>query len=124
MFDINGWEVIVIALLGVLILGPERLPVYAAKLGQWVRQLRQMADNARGQLNEQMGPEFAEMDWSAYDPRQYDPRRIVREALADSPPSEPDGSPVEASTKPVSGQMATPSTWDPTKPVPWDSDAT
>ena len=40
MFDINGWEVIVLAMVAVLVLGPERLPVYAAKLARAVRQLR------------------------------------------------------------------------------------
>ena len=28
-----------------------------------------------------MGPEFDDVDWKALDPRQYDPRRIVRDAL-------------------------------------------
>ena len=32
-----------------------------------------------------MGPEFDEVDWTKLDPRQYDPRRIVREALLDDP---------------------------------------
>ena len=31
MFDINGWELIVLAMVAVVVLGPERLPVYAAK---------------------------------------------------------------------------------------------
>ena len=30
-----------------------------------------------------MGPEFDEVDWKKLDPRQYDPRRIIREALLD-----------------------------------------
>ncbi len=33
-----------------------------------------------------MGPEFDDLDWKKLDPRQYDPRRIIREALTDDEP--------------------------------------
>ena len=52
MFDINGWEVIVLAIVAVIVLGPERLPVYAAKLARAVRQLKTLADGARAQLKD------------------------------------------------------------------------
>jgi sec-independent protein translocase protein TatB len=118
MFDINGWEVIVLAVVGILVLGPERLPEYAGKLAGFVRQARSFATNAKTQLKEQMGPEFDDVDWRQYDPRQYDPRRIVREALMDDPEPEPE--------KPQSGVMApVPQPFhDPGKPTPWDADAT
>ena len=82
MFDINGWELLLLGLLAILILGPERLPEYAAKFGKFVRQARGMADRAKQQLKDEMGPEFSDVDWRAYDPRQYDPRKIVRDALS------------------------------------------
>jgi sec-independent protein translocase protein TatB len=81
IFGINGWELILLGLLAVFILGPERLPGYAAKLAQGVRKLRVMAEGAKGQLKDQLGPDYEDIDWRQYDPRQYDPRRIVREAL-------------------------------------------
>ncbi|MGL5866393.1 MAG: Sec-independent protein translocase TatB [Dermatophilaceae bacterium] len=83
MFGVNGWEIILLALLAFFILGPERLPEYAAKLAQGIRRLRVMAEGARGQLRDQLGPEYDDIDWRQYDPRQYDPRRIVREALSE-----------------------------------------
>jgi sec-independent protein translocase protein TatB len=43
-----------------------------------------MAQGASQQMREELGPEFDEIDWRKLDPRQYDPRRIVREALSDS----------------------------------------
>ena len=36
-------------------------------------------------MREEMGPEFDEVDWKKLDPRQYDPRRIVMDALRDDP---------------------------------------
>ncbi len=70
--------------MALLVIGPERLPEYVARLRQWIRDLKRLADGARTQLRDQMGPEFDDVDWSAYDPRQYDPRRIVREALTET----------------------------------------
>jgi sec-independent protein translocase protein TatB len=83
MFGINGWEALVLIVLAVVILGPERLPEYAAKLAQGVRKVRVMAEGARVTLKDQLGPEYQDINWRQYDPRQYDPRRIVREALAE-----------------------------------------
>ncbi|WP_343212823.1 Sec-independent protein translocase TatB [Arthrobacter sp. Br18] len=83
MLGINGYEFILLGILAVIIVGPERLPDYAAQLGQLVRTLRRMASGARVQLREEMGPEIDDVDWRKLDPRQYDPRRIIKEALAD-----------------------------------------
>jgi sec-independent protein translocase protein TatB len=37
-------------------------------------------------MKDEMGPEFDDVDWKKLDPRQYDPRRIIREALIDDEP--------------------------------------
>lgn len=116
MFNVGGWEFIALIVLAVVILGPERLPEYAAKLGRLVRQARSMAEGAKGQLREQMGPEFDDIDWRQYDPRQYDPRRIVREALLDPTPTDDDGTP--------STYVSSSGGYDATKPTPYDDDAT
>src|SRR4051812_18826184 len=102
MLDVNGWEFVLLIVIGVVVLGPERLPDYAAKLGRLVRQARAMAEGARGQLREQMGPEFDDINWRQYDPRQYDPRRIVREALLDPNPME-DSTPEAPQSTPSQG---------------------
>ncbi|MGW9403088.1 Sec-independent protein translocase TatB [Arthrobacter sp. NPDC055585] len=83
MFGINGYELIILAILAVAILGPERLPEYASQLARLVRELRRMATGAREQLREEVGPEIDDVDWRKLDPRQYDPRRIIKEALLD-----------------------------------------
>ncbi len=83
MFGINGSEFIVLLVVAAIVLGPERLPQYAAQLGRLVRELRRMAQGASAQMREELGPEFDDIDWRKLDPRQYDPRRIVRDALAD-----------------------------------------
>ncbi|WP_315175860.1 twin-arginine translocase TatA/TatE family subunit [Actinomyces oris] len=83
MFGINGNEFLVIILVAVIVVGPQRLPEYTRKLTQLVRQLRVFLDNARSQIAEEVGPEMADLDLSSLDPRQYDPRKIVRDALGE-----------------------------------------
>ncbi|WP_146361324.1 Sec-independent protein translocase TatB [Arthrobacter yangruifuii] len=95
MVGINGYEFILLALIAVVILGPERLPEYASQLARLVREVRRMASGAREQLREEVGPEIDEVDWRKLDPRQYDPRRIIKEALLDD---------VHDAVKPVSGR--------------------
>ena len=83
VFGINGSEFLVIILVAVIVVGPQRLPEYTRKLTQMVRQLRVFLDNARSQIAEEGGPEMADLDLSSLDPRQYDPRKIVRDALGE-----------------------------------------
>jgi sec-independent protein translocase protein TatB len=48
-----------------------------------------MANGAKDRMREEMGPEFDEVDWAKLDPRTYDPRRIIRDALLEESPSDP-----------------------------------
>lgn len=41
MFDIGLWELMLIALVALLVLGPERLPVVMRSIGKSIRQARQ-----------------------------------------------------------------------------------
>jgi sec-independent protein translocase protein TatB len=124
VFDINGWEFVLLVVAALLVIGPDRMPEYSAKLARLVRQLRGMADTAKVQLREQMGPDFDDVDWKSYDPRQYDPRRIVREALMDDGSDDGDsstsGDVQPDSMKPSSAFPG----HDPDKPTPYDEDAT
>ncbi|WP_017884796.1 MULTISPECIES: twin-arginine translocase TatA/TatE family subunit [Leucobacter] len=76
-------KILVILVIAMFVLGPDRLPVYAKKLGEFVRGAKRMADGAKDRLRDEMGPEFDEVDWKQLDPRQYDPRRIIRDALVE-----------------------------------------
>jgi sec-independent protein translocase protein TatB len=80
VFGLSGEKLLILGLIAVFILGPERLPHYAQQLAKLVKSVRRMADGAKDQLANEIGEE---LDWKKLDPRQYDPRRIIREALAD-----------------------------------------
>jgi len=109
-FGLTFDKLIIIAVIAVFLIGPDRLPGYAAQLARLVRSLRAMADGAKDRMREEMGPEFDEVDWKKLDPRQYDPRRIIREALLEDPPIPAAGASAAASAageKPTSAELPT-----------------
>ena len=95
-FGLTFDKLLIILVIAVFVIGPDRLPGYAAQLARLVRSLRDLANGAKDRMREEMGPEFDEVDWTKLDPRQYDPRRIIRDALLDDP----------APVKPVTATMA------------------
>lgn len=124
---LHGGEIVLLILAALVLLGPSRLPGYAAKLGQGVRYLRDLAEGAKGQIQEELGPTFEEIDWRQLDPRQYDPRRIVRDALTTPSSGSPSGtsSAEPAETSPSPRPTLRPSALhDPSLPTPFDVDAT
>ena len=54
MFDIGFSEVLVIFVLALVVLGPEKLPKVAAQVGRWIGRARGMARQFREQLEEEV----------------------------------------------------------------------
>lgn len=140
----NGGEILLLLVLAVIILGPARMPEYAAKLAHAVRALRDLAEGAKTQIQQEMGPAFDDVNWAQLDPRQYDPRRIVRDALAVPPGGDTSSSP-RVSTAEAAGMVPTKqpvemsigaettdarrgrprrAAHDPARPTPFDLEAT
>ncbi|MDQ0743623.1 Sec-independent protein translocase TatB [Clavibacter sp. Sh2141] len=86
MFGLTFEKLMLIGIIAVFLLGPERLPIYTQKLADLVKAARRMATGARERMRDELGPEFDEVDWKKLDPRQYDPRRIIKEALFEDEP--------------------------------------
>lgn len=83
MFGINTPELVLIVIVALLVIGPTRLPGYVDKLKNLIREVRKMASGARETIKDEAGLDIDDIDWKKLDPRQYDPRRIIREALLD-----------------------------------------
>jgi sec-independent protein translocase protein TatB len=77
VFDHVGWgELLVLAVVGLFVFGPERLPKIAADAARFLRQVRQMARSATDDLRAELGPEMADLDL-----RSLNPKRFVQDAL-------------------------------------------
>jgi sec-independent protein translocase protein TatB len=71
MFGIGPLELVVIAIVAVLVFGPDRLPEFARTAGRVLRQVRQMVSNAQNDLRSELGPEFADLELQDLNPRNF-----------------------------------------------------
>lgn len=85
MFGLTFEKLLLVGLIAAVILGPQRLPVVVARVAALVGGLRRTVDAARERAAEEIGIPADAPQWRALDPRQYDPRRIIAEALAAPP---------------------------------------
>jgi sec-independent protein translocase protein TatB len=81
MFGLTIDKLMILAVVAALLLGPSRIPTAAAWLGRLVRELRTLEQKAKARAREELGDEFDDIEWQKLDPRRYDPRRIIVEAL-------------------------------------------
>ncbi|MGI8761067.1 MAG: sec-independent translocase [Jatrophihabitantaceae bacterium] len=100
-FNIGPMEFVVLAIVGLLVLGPDRLPGLAKDAARMLRTLHELANGARTQLRDELGPEFADVDLRNLNPRTalkravlgdeldlgLSPRTFLQDAIADDEPA-------------------------------------
>jgi sec-independent protein translocase protein TatB len=79
LFDLSISKLLILGLIGLMIFGPDQLPKMAAQAGRALRDLRRLAENARSDLSENLGPEFRDFDFNDLNPRSF-----VRKHLLDN----------------------------------------
>ncbi|HLT67131.1 MAG TPA: Sec-independent protein translocase TatB [Microbacterium sp.] len=116
-------KIIMIAVIAAILIGPERLPQAAEWLARTTKKVRGYVQGARSRVEQEVGEEFGEVDWKKLDPRQYDPRRIIREALLDDAPV---AAPAAAATtvRPPRTTPLVPHTFSADDLPPFDDEAT
>jgi len=80
LFDLSFFKIAVLAVIALVVFGPDQLPKLAAQAGRALRDVRRMAENARADLQEHLGPEFSEFDLNELNPKYF-----VRKHLLDEP---------------------------------------
>ena len=78
MFGIGGGEFLGLAILGMVLVGPERLPKLAVQAAQWVKKIRGLASTATAELRENLGPGFEDLQ-----PKDLNPRTFIKKQVAD-----------------------------------------
>jgi sec-independent protein translocase protein TatB len=115
VFDLSLLKILVLGVLALVIFGPEQLPAMASKGGRMLRELRRMAEGAKADLQESLGPEFADFDINDLNPRHF-----VRKHLLDDIDSE--YAPAISGPEPAMGQTVEALT--PGESPPYDAEAT
>lgn len=83
MFEMGFMELVLVAVIGLLVLGPQRLPKVAAELGRWIGRARRTATQLRRQLEREI--ELSELQTPPSQP----PPAASQPPSASAPP--PDG---------------------------------
>lgn len=139
MFNIGPLELVVLAVVALLVIGPDRLPALTKDAARMIRTLRDMATGARTQLRDELGPEFADVDLRNLNPRtaisrallgddaekfqNFNPRDAVQRGIFGD--DEPAAAPaVEADPAPINLQKPAIQPLGRGETAPYDEDAT
>lgn len=77
MFGIDGGEFVVLALLALFLLGPERLPGLAKQAARALHDVRRWAERTRGDIGRELGPEFENFDLADLNPRKFVQKHLL-----------------------------------------------
>lgn len=55
MFDIGFFELLIVAVVGLLVIGPERLPVAVRTCGLWIGRIKRSLTETRREIEQQLG---------------------------------------------------------------------
>ena len=82
MLDIGAGELLGLALVALLLVGPNKLPTFAADAARFIRKVRGFAQSATSDLRENLGPGFEDLSVSDLNPKTFI-RKQMRQALDD-----------------------------------------
>jgi sec-independent protein translocase protein TatB len=83
VFDLDFSKILVLGVVALIVFGPERLPAVAAQAGRALRELRRMADGAKSELQENLGPEFSQFDLADMNPKRFVRKHLMDELTGD-----------------------------------------
>ena len=83
MFDLDFSKLLVLGVVALLVFGPDRLPEIAAQAGRAIRELRRMAEGAKSELQENLGPEFSNFDIADINPKHFVRKHLMDELTGD-----------------------------------------
>ncbi len=116
--DLSFGKLLVLAVIAIVVFGPNQLPKLASQVGRTLRELRRMADSATAELREGLGPEFADFEVSDLHPKNF----VRKHLFDDMNGAAPDGTAPDAPAG-SAAQTAT-ATLAPEETPPFDPEAT
>ena len=93
-FDFGAGEILGLAILAMILVGPERLPNLAVDAAKFVKRVRQMATTATEELKGNLGPGFEDLK-----PTDLSPKKFIQKQLAGVIDDEPISSSKKKSSK-------------------------
>jgi sec-independent protein translocase protein TatB len=86
-FDFGVGEMFGLAILAMVLVGPDRLPQFAVEAAKMVKKIRTLATNATNDLKENLGPGFEDLKPADLNPKTFVKKQI--DAALDDTPAKP-----------------------------------
>jgi sec-independent protein translocase protein TatB len=115
VFDLSFTKLFILAVIALIVFGPNELPKIASQAGRALRDLRKIAEGAKNDLREGLGPEFSDFDFD-----DLNPKRFVQKHLLD----DLDRAPSSLQAQPARQFKATGTLLAPGESPPYDIEAT
>ena len=80
MFDLSLTKILVLAVIALIVFGPNELPKVASQAGRMLRDLRRIAEGAKADLRDGLGPEFQDFDFEDLNPKTFVRKHLFDEA--------------------------------------------
>jgi sec-independent protein translocase protein TatB len=119
VFDLSIPKLLVLAVIALVIFGPNELPTIASQAGRALRDLRKIAESAKNDLREGLGPEFADLEIEDLNPKRFVQKHLLGDLNADQAAQQQpaaNGTPLTPDGRPPSGP-AFPNSSSPTAPA-------
>jgi sec-independent protein translocase protein TatB len=84
VFDLDLPKLLFLGVVALIVFGPERLPAMAAQAGRALRELRKMAEGAKSELQENLGPEFSQFDLADINPKHFVRKHLLDDLTGES----------------------------------------
>jgi sec-independent protein translocase protein TatB len=84
VFDLSIPKLLILAVIALVIFGPNELPKIAAQAGKALRDLRRIAEGAKNDLRDGLGPEFADFELEDLNPKRFVQKHLLDDVNGDN----------------------------------------
>jgi len=119
VFDLSISKLLILAVIALVVFGPNELPKIASQAGKALRDLRRIAEGAKNDLREGLGPEFADFDIEDLNPKRFVQKHFLDDINGDSADRTAGAEPQAAPRARANGTVLAPG-----ERPPYDIDAT
>jgi sec-independent protein translocase protein TatB len=80
-FDIGPLEIVALAILAVLVFGPDKLPKVIQDVSSFIRKVRAFSDSAKEDIRKELGPEFKDFEFEDLNPKTFLRKQLDNDEL-------------------------------------------
>jgi len=75
--DVGPMELVTLAVLAVLLFGPDRLPEIIQNVAGFLRKVRELSESAKEEIRSELGPEFKDFEFEDLHPKTFVRKHVL-----------------------------------------------